>query len=318
VLDIVIVIKETVPIEKDPGSARGTRNGSRVWNTPMLPPVWEMTSDPSSPAADPLLRSADGSSAAAAVNETKPSNNIIIIIILVMPRKEQQQQPQQQPPNSSSCCSIIRRRSWVLMIVIGLAMAVAMLIQQMVLVHNHESFWNDFNADWKVANFAQERHHYDDVENTNYTWVDEQQNSNNASIGNRSTAFRRRRIPRLQQLVLEQRARTASTANGSDVSNAIDENPWRTVLASAGVKVTTEQEKLLPELDQNWKELFGMEPIILGMETVRTWGSGLVRSGFVTRQETSSENNNNNNKVRQRSSHTSSLGQFLPFYITKV
>lgn len=90
-----------------------------------------------------------------------------------------------------------------------------------------------------------------------------------------------------QQLVLleqQQRARTAATANGSDVSNAAtadDINPWRTVLASAGVQVTAEQEKLLPELDKNWKELFGMEPIIMGMETVRTWGMDWF--GFVTR-----------------------------------
>jgi hypothetical protein len=154
------------------------------------------------------------------------------------------------------------------------------------LVHNHESLWNDFQTDWKVADFAQERHHHNDVENTNYTWVEFD------SVGNRSTAARRR-IPRLQQLVLEQRARTA-TANGSalittaqvvegdkEESNAAD--AWRTVLANAGVKVTTEQEKLLPELDKNWKELFGMEPIILGMETVRYVGSGLDR-GFVIRQ----------------------------------
>jgi hypothetical protein len=168
------------------------------------------------------------------------------------------------------------------MIVVGLVMAMAMLVQQMVLVHSHESFWNDYQADWKVADFAQERHHYDDnAENTNYTWVDDEQ-SQNASIGNTSTADRRRRrIPRLQQQLLEQQQRARATtangsANGTTESNG-DDNPWLTVLASAGVKVTTEQEKLLPELDKNWKELFGMEPIILGMETVRTWDvTGLV------------------------------------------
>lgn len=89
--------------------------------------------------------------------------------------------------------------------------------------------------------FAQERHHHDEAEDTNYTWVQ------------------------------EDRRRTADevlTVNSTTNDEEDEANPWMKILANAGVEVSAEQEAFLPELHRDWKELFGMEPKILGMETV--------------------------------------------------
>jgi hypothetical protein len=184
-----------------------------------------------------------------------------------------QQSQKKKNINKSKNCSIFwlggGRRGWIgLIFLVGLlVLAMSMLVQQMVWVHSHDSFWSDFHADWKLADFAQERHHHEVAEDTNYTWINNQEVNEESRRKNRrisSSTTIKKNDTAAHGEEHEQEEITSTTASNSNMSNH-----WRTILASAGVPVSAEQEMLLPALANDWKELFGLEPIILGMETVR-------------------------------------------------
>lgn len=140
-------------------------------------------------------------------------------------------------------------RRWI-MILVGIALATSMLVQQMAFVvrHNGDFFSMDDHppTHWKLVGFEQERHHHNEAEDTNYTWINEAEHRDSASFDTNELL----------------------KPDGNSTSTTV-ENPWMKILRNANVQVSIEQENLLPELENDWKELFGMEPKILGMETVR-------------------------------------------------